>query len=661
MRLRDRLRLRSERGLALPLTVLVMASTGAMVATAIQFSSSSGRTANVAKARVSAQSLAEAGIAHAFAVLNNAVDPKTATLLPTNPPTVVSLGGGTATYSGVYDGATYKWTITSIGSIPNPTGGPAITRTLTRTAQVQGLNAGATIGAWSRMYHDNTSTCMTITDVTIPMPVASRGDICLVGSAKITGAETVVDVGDDVRMTTYAYQVDRSAGAGAGWTNPGFITASDNNRASAAIAGNGISPNLDATGFGFTIPTGSLISGIRVTVERRADGSAIDDDDVFLLKAGAPVGSDKASGTDYTTSTSDETMTYGGSSDLWGTTWTAEELNASNFGFRLRTDSDTSSARNAFIDHISIRIYYTPPPDTSIGTAAQNAEEVNVGGDCTYGTQPAHTPCSTFDKVYATGITANPQGLNKPQIDMTYWWANAKPGPKFPCNNAGGSFPGGFDNDAGSTSNWNNSVGGVAEVTPVGTSYTCRRTDAQGNIQGEISWNHVTQVLTIKGTIFVDGDFRFDDNGQISHYQGRGIIYAAGDIEFDELVCAGGTGNTSCVTQPGGMANWDPTVNMMTVLAGDDSEFDQGDPSDQPAGTPSGLQGIIYARDDCTVHENFHLSGPIICDTIYMPSAANGWPTYYMWPPLGSLTEGQAYGSPNNAVDYLVIAGDQLG
>jgi hypothetical protein len=372
------------------------------------------------------------------------------------------------------------------------------------------------------------------------------------------------------------------------------------------------------------------------------------------------VSSDKASGTDW--DTSDEIFTYGGSSDLWGTTWTAEEINASNFGLRLKADNDhTSSSRTAYVDEIQIRIYYTPPPDTSIGTAAQNVVEANVGGDCTYGSQPAHTPCSSADKVYATTITTSTTGLTKPQIDMAYWHANAKPGPFFPCNNAGGSFPGGFDTASENPKVYNNSLNVVSEVTPENSSYTCRRTDPQGNLEGEISWNHTTHVLTIKGTIFVDGDFRFDDNGQIVHYHGRGIIYAAGDIEFDELVCAGGTGTTSCVTQAGGMANWDPSQNMMTVLAGDDSEFDQGSTADQSPATPSGLQGIIYARDDCTVHENFHLSGPIICDVIGMPSSSNGWPTYYMWPPLGVLTEGQAYGSPNSAADYLVTAGDQLG
>jgi hypothetical protein len=647
----------SERALALPLALLVLTTTGVMVVSVIEFTSSSGRTAQVAKARVSASSLAEAGVAAALAVLNNAVDPKTASLLPSNPPTVLQLEGGTATYWGSYDSTTYKWTITSVGSIPNPTGGAPLTKQITRSAQVHGLNAGASVGAWSRMYHDNTSTCMTITDVTIPMPISSRGDLCLVGTAKITGSTTDVDVGDDIRMTSNSsIYAERSAGSGSGWSNSGYIVSSNNWRASANVPANGVSAYLNATNFGFSIPANATITGIRVYLEKSASAdSGVDDDEVRMLKAGSAVGSDKGSTSDW--EDYDELWSYGGSSDLWGTSWTPAEVNASNFGVRLRADSDTSSSRTAYVDHVEIRVYYSLPPETSIGIESplENVNQVSVGGGCTYGTNPEHSPCSAADKVFATTITTSPQGLSKPQIDMAYWYDNAKPGPKYPCNNVGGSFPGGFDND----STYNNSIWDSAEVTPTGSSYTCQRLDQFGNIEGEISWNHTTQVLTIKGTIFRDGDFRFDDNGQISHYHGRGIIYAAGDIEFDELVCAGGTGTESCVTN--GMSNWDPSQNMMTILAGDDSEFDQGSVWDQSPSTPSGLQGIIYARDDCTVHENFHLSGPIICDVIGMPSASNGWPTYYTWPPLGSLTEGQAYGSPNNAADYLVTPGDQLG
>jgi hypothetical protein len=506
---------------------------------------------------------------------------------------------------------------------------------------------------------------MTVTDVTLPMPVSSRGDLCLVGTAKITGATTTVDVGDDIRMTsTTSVYADRSpaSATGTGWANPTYVFSSNGNRATDTISGGTQTNNLDATNFGFSIPSNATILGIEAYIEKSNNGyddsdSNLDDEDVYLLKAGAAAGSDKASTSDW--DDSDEIFTYGDDDDLWGTTWTPAEINATNFGLRIRADNDSGSNREARVDHMALRVYYRLPPETSIGIESPlaNVSQVAVGGGCTYGSNPEHSPCSAADKVFATTINSNPQGLSKPQIDMAYWYNNAKPGPKFPCNNAGGSFPGGFDNN----SSYDNSINDAAEVTPASSSYTCRRLDAFGNIEGEISWNHTTQVLTIKGTIFRDGDFRFDDNGQISHYHGRGIIYAAGDIEFDELVCAGGTGNNSCVTQAGGMSNWDPSQNMMTILAGDDSEFDQGSVFDQNPATPSGLQGIIYARDDCTVHENFHLSGPIICDVIGMPSASNGYPTYYTWPPLGSLTEGQAYGSPNNAADYLVTAGDQLG
>jgi hypothetical protein len=659
MRFLSRIKLRSERGMALPLAVLVMATTSGMVVTVIQYSSSSGRTAQISKGRVSAQSLAEAGIANAFSILNNALDPKTLSTLPGPPPaaTVVSMEGGTATYWGAYNASTYKWTITSVGSVPNPTGGPALTRTLTRVAQVNGLNSGATVGAWNRMYHDNTTTCMTIEDVTIPTPIASRGDLCLVGTGKVTGASTTVEVGDDVRMTRNTWQVNRSpaTGVGTGWANPGYVVSSNGQKATDSIPLNTQSANLDATGFGFSIPSTATIVGIYAEIERMASSStSLDDEDVYLLKAGVASGTDYANGTDY--GTSDSIEDYGGSTDLWGTTWTPAQVNASNFGLRLRVDNDdTGAARTASIDHMQITVYYNPVPTTSIGVSGTNVLQAHVAGDCKFDTQLAATPCSAADKVYATTITSSPGGLSKPQIDMGFWYTNAKPGPMQNCTT--GSFPGGFDND----STYNNSIGGAAEVTPTSSSYTCQVRDGQNNLVGELSWNHTTNVLTILGTIFVDGDFRFDDNGQIVHYQGRGIIYAAGDIEFDELVCAGGTGTTSCVTQPGGMSTWDPSVNMMTVLAGDDSEFDQGSLTDQPQSTPSGLQGIIYAVDDCTVHENFHLSGPIICDAIGLPSAANGWPTYYTWPPLGSLVEGQAYGSPNGAADYVVTAGDQFG
>ena len=147
---------------------------------------------------------------------------------------------------------------------------------------------------------------------------------------------------------------------------------------------------------------------------------------------------------------------------------------------------------------------------------------MQVTGTCKYAAQSTHTPCTSTDKVWANTIGNAPQNLSMPAVDLAYWYDNAKPGPKNNCTT--GSFPGGFDNDT----TYNDSRPGSAEVTPTSSSYTCQVKDSLGNLLGEISWDHVTHVLKIKGTIFIDGDFRFDDDGQIVHYQGRGIIYAAG-------------------------------------------------------------------------------------------------------------------------------------
>jgi Tfp pilus assembly protein PilX len=637
--------LRAQEGITLIMAIGILGVLSLTGATLIYYSSSNARSASASKGRETAYTLAEAGIAQALSVLNSSLNPLTGSLLGS---TTLQLEGGSVTYAGTLSGET--WTITATGTVTNPTGASEITRTLTRQAQVYGLNSGASVAAWSRWYADSTTSCLTIEDVEITMPIATRGDLCLRGSASITGDTTTLEVGDDVTMTASTTSSLRDPSAATGWTSSSSVYTSNNADATTTLAASAQSANLDVTGFGFNLPTGSTIVGIQATVERAASNSnSIEDYDVFLLKAGSPSGSDKASTTDWGTFDSDRV--YGGSADLWGTTWTEAQVEASNFGIRLKVRNLTTSSRTAYVDHVEIRVYYQPPPSTTIGTSGTPLASVQVAGTCQYFTQSANSPCTSADKVWANTIGQAPQNLSKPAVDLAYWYENAKPGPKHNCTT--GSFPGGFDTDS-----WlNNSVPGSAEVTPNSSSYTCQVHDTLGNLVGELSWNHVTRVLKIKGTIYIDGDFRFDDDGQISHYQGRGIIYATDDLEFDELVCAGGSGTTSCVDT--GMDNWDPTQNMMIVLAGGDSEYDQGGTQDQEV--PSGFQGLIYANGDCTVHENFHTSGPIVCNRILLPSASNGWPTYYDWPPLGSLVEGQMYSDPETAGDFVVVPGMQSG
>jgi hypothetical protein len=49
---------------------------------------------------------------------------------------------------------------------------------------------------------------------------------------------------------------------------------------------------------------------------------------------------------------------YGGSSDLWGTTWTPADINSPDFGFSFQADAENSIAS---IDHVRTTVYYSVP------------------------------------------------------------------------------------------------------------------------------------------------------------------------------------------------------------------------------------------------------------------------------------------------------------
>lgn len=106
------------------------------------------------------------------------------------------------------------------------------------------------------------------------------------------------------------------------------------------------------------IPSGSTINGIEINVDRKRAGGAVSvvDNSVRLYKSGTGfVGSDKADGvTNWPTS--DTVKTYGGAADLWGTTWTRDEI-VNNLHFAI---SATSASAAAAIDYIQFTIYYTP-------------------------------------------------------------------------------------------------------------------------------------------------------------------------------------------------------------------------------------------------------------------------------------------------------------
>jgi hypothetical protein len=142
-------------------------------------------------------------------------------------------------------------------------------------------------------------------------------------------------------------------GAGTAWTNPAYVYDPTNYATITGATHNTTSQNVEATGFGFAIPSGSTIDGITVLFDETDGGSAEPQEQssflVQMLKAGTPVGTAKTSkgiGTG--------TLSLGNNIDLWGTTWSVSDINNSNFGFEIA--AVTPAALGAW----AANTYYSP-------------------------------------------------------------------------------------------------------------------------------------------------------------------------------------------------------------------------------------------------------------------------------------------------------------
>jgi hypothetical protein len=165
-------------------------------------------------------------------------------------------------------------------------------------------------------------------------------------------------------LTSFSVGAEKVAGTGANdssvgtrtWSNSNLITSSDDNYASAATGAGGAFTNyLKATNFGFAIALTETIQGISVSVERNKAGAAVVSDvNARIVKLGEIKSQNKSSGSLWPTT--DESKVFGGISDLWGETWTPEDINSTNFGFALSALID-GAITNSRVDAITITVY----------------------------------------------------------------------------------------------------------------------------------------------------------------------------------------------------------------------------------------------------------------------------------------------------------------
>lgn len=137
---------------------------------------------------------------------------------------------------------------------------------------------------------------------------------------------------------------------------------------------------LVITNFNFSIPTGSLITGIQVNIERSDDNGKTKDGRLRLVKDYVIGTGDRALTPAWPTD--DAVQSYGSSTDLWGDTWTEYDVTAEGFGIALtvRRSGGGTQPTLAEVDHVFITIHYSAPlpVDLKYFDAKLNDDVVNV-------------------------------------------------------------------------------------------------------------------------------------------------------------------------------------------------------------------------------------------------------------------------------------------
>ena len=152
---------------------------------------------------------------------------------------------------------------------------------------------------------------------------------------------------------------------GAIWSNTDKVNAVDNVYAETQLGANGIcfqswcsrSRYLTCYDFGFNVPSNAQISGIVLSINSKCDipGTVLDCT-IVMKKAYAPTGTNFASASDW--DTTGQFRIYGSPSELWGLTWTPQEINDVNFGTYIKVYNTSSLSPKIYVDAVQITVYY---------------------------------------------------------------------------------------------------------------------------------------------------------------------------------------------------------------------------------------------------------------------------------------------------------------
>jgi Tfp pilus assembly protein PilX len=274
-----------------------------------------------------------------------------------------------------------------------------------------------------------------------------------------------------------------------------------------------------------------------------------------------------------------------------------------------------------------------------VGTSGSPINEAHIGNGCVLQNNPLHNPCSSADNVHATILDSSPPSVSPPTVDWDGWYDAASPGPKFGCvpanSSASGTWPT-FDNDT----TRNKSVTPAWNLTP-STAYDCWTNG------GELAWNPTTKVLTVNGTVFIDGS-AYVTNGAVNSYSGQGSIYLSGTFFMQSsklcaVVLSNGTGCDS--------ANWNPNTKALIVVA--NGNADNGIPSGDSVQIKSAyFQGGIYGTYAIDIDTTSSVDGPMVGSPVKLGQSVNTTFPFITFVPTGTPGNPVVYAQPLPPTGY---------
>ena len=142
---------------------------------------------------------------------------------------------------------------------------------------------------------------------------------------------------------------------GFNWLNCNNAKISDDSWSTANLGDHESSNGLNV--YNFSAGVSGTINGIEVRVEKKRSGSFFYTEHLYLMDDTVTKGNDKSDGENW--STTEAFQSFGGPTDLWGTSWSAAQVRASTFGCCVSGETGSSPSMG-YVDCMQVKIYYTP-------------------------------------------------------------------------------------------------------------------------------------------------------------------------------------------------------------------------------------------------------------------------------------------------------------